>query len=151
MARFARSIHERLRKTMTPARSKAGRMVCLWSSPTDETEGETIAETVVRLRGKGYRYQDIAILLRSVRTAAPPILRALEERGIPASCGGRTGLFSHPEIRAIGGIYAWLCGFEWRDGPYGEPRDVDVAAVAEILVNRFRGRTAKEVEGFVDH
>lgn len=150
-ARFALSIPERLPKKMRPDRADAGPMLCAWRAGTDAAEADTIAETVQALVGKGFRFQDIAVLLRSVKTSGKPIFDALARRGIPVSCGGRTGLFALPEIDAIGRMYALLAGFtEWRSSPYAPAERIDPESVAGLLWHRFpHGRSREEIRGFL--
>lgn len=99
---FARSITQRLDKQMEPHREAGGPEVFGWSAETDEDEAGIIADTIQRLREQGYRYRDIAILFRSVRTSSVPLIEECRERGIPFRCAGRTGLFLQPEAAAIG-------------------------------------------------
>ena len=91
--RFAQSISGRLKKKMQPTRSSASTQVVPWRSEYADKEAEIIAETIEKLNGIGHRYQDIAILYRSVRTSAPALVSALEDRGIPFNCGGRNRAF----------------------------------------------------------
>jgi DNA helicase II / ATP-dependent DNA helicase PcrA len=150
-ARFALSIPDRLPKTMRTNRPAAGPMLFTWSAATDVAEAETVADTVQALSGRGYRYQDIAVLLRSVRTSAKPLFDAMERRGIPVSCGGRTGLFVQPEIDAIGRVYALLAGFtEWKATPYAPAEAISAGSVAGLVAQCFPGgRTADQVAGYI--
>ena len=59
------TIPNRLPKEMKSLRSGGPNEVIPWSALTDETEAETIAETIQRLKELGYRYRDIAVLYRS--------------------------------------------------------------------------------------
>ncbi len=113
---FASSIPNRLDREMRSQRPAGVVEVCPWMSETPENEAVILAEHVANLHAEGWRYQDMAVLLRSVRTAAPPIVEAFDERGIPFNCGGRIGLFVHPEINHFGELFAWMAGFSWRDG-----------------------------------
>jgi len=134
---FAHSIPGRLNKAMKPARMSDGCQVVLWSTETEDEEAAIIAETIRSLRNQGYRYKDIAILYRSVRTSAPPLVEALENRGIPYSCGGRTGLFLQPEINLIGEIFAWFVGGDWKDLRFGPSRPADLKRIASGLSDHF--------------
>jgi DNA helicase-2/ATP-dependent DNA helicase PcrA len=134
---FARSIPQRLDKAMRPVRPAAGTEVVAWKAETEEEEAERIAETVQRLRSLGYRYGDIAVLFRSVRTSAPPLIEALRERSIPFSCAGRTGLFMHPEIALFGEILTWFVDGDWRDERFGETRPANLDHVVEGLERSF--------------
>ena len=134
---FAQSIPERLDKAMKPKREGADAEVVAWNAETEPDEAEGIAETILQLQGRGFRYSDIAVLFRSVRTSAPPLLDALEERLIPYSCGGRTGLFLNPEIALFGEIFAWFVDGEWRDGRWGEYRTAHLEGIVEGLQSCF--------------
>lgn len=123
--RFVESISPRLRKRMKPFRRPARLEVHCWAAETDENEAEIIADTVKGLvYQKGYRYRDIAVLLRSVRTSAPPLIDVLRNRQIPFRCAGRTGLFMQPEASVLGKLYAWLCGNDWKNERYGQPERI---------------------------
>jgi DNA helicase-2/ATP-dependent DNA helicase PcrA len=142
---FARSISGRLNKAMKPVRMSDGCQVVTWSAETEDKEAAVIADTIHSLRNQGYRYQDIAILYRSVRTSAPPLVEALESRGIPYSCGGRTGLFLQPEISLFGEIFAWFIGGDWKDVRFGPSRPADLERIASGLIKHFNN--GKEIQG----
>jgi len=107
---FARAIPGRLEKEMKPVRPAGSTEIVCWSAGTPEEEAERIADTIARLHAAGHPYADIGVLFRSVRTSAPPLIEALESRGIPVACGGRTGLFLQPEINLFGKMFAWFVG-----------------------------------------
>ena len=134
---FARTIPGRLAKAMTAVRSEANPEVVVWSAESDTEEAERLADTIARLHAQGFRYRDIAILYRSVRTAAPPLLQALAARDIPFSCGGRTGLFLQPEISLFGEVFAWIADGDWKDERYGQSRKADLEVVVRGLSARF--------------
>ncbi|MGH9486237.1 MAG: ATP-dependent helicase [Terriglobales bacterium] len=132
------TIAGRLPKQMRPTRDGGGHVPQLWKAATAAEEAAAIAEHIERLRGAGFRYRDIAILLRSVTTSGPAITAALEERGIPYACAGRTGLFLQSEADLLGQVYAWLSGNAWRTERFGSQfRPVDLAAMVEALARRF--------------
>jgi DNA helicase-2/ATP-dependent DNA helicase PcrA len=121
---FAQTIKPRLQKQMEPSRSSAGPEITTWAAGTEESQAESIADTVVQLRKKGYRYGDIAVLLRSVRTSSPPIIEAFRQRDIPFRCAGRTGLFLQPEAQALGKVYAFLSNNAWKSERYSRQQIV---------------------------
>lgn len=133
----AETVKQRLPKKMNAVRSKGVREIIAWSADTPEAEAQRIAETVKRLRSLGYRYRDIGILCRSVRTSAPPIIEALRDRSIPYSCGGRTGLFLQPEVNLFGQVFAWIVDGRWKDERYGQERDADLDHVVKGLRGHF--------------
>ena len=130
---FAKLIPERLEKTMRSKRDKGPSEVVAWKAATPSDEAEQIAQTIERLHALGYSYRDIAILCRSVRTSAPPIIDALKERDIPVSCGGRTGLFLQPEINLFGEIFAWFVDDEWKDERWASRRRADLDRIVNGL------------------
>ena len=80
---FALPIPDRLDKSMEPTRPAAEPSVVCWQAETDIEEAERLADVISRLHGQGFSYRDVAVLFRSVRTSAPPLIEALRSRGIP--------------------------------------------------------------------
>jgi DNA helicase-2/ATP-dependent DNA helicase PcrA len=136
---FARSIPDRLTKDMTPVRPAGDVELIAWSAETERDEAERVADTIARLHAQGFRYRDVAVLFRSVRTSAPPLLEALEARGIPYACAGRTGLFLQPEILLFGEIFAWFVDGDWKETRYGDARPADLDHIVIELSRHFGG------------
>jgi DNA helicase II / ATP-dependent DNA helicase PcrA len=136
---FANSIGGRLSKAMKPVRVAGTSEIVPWMADRPEDEAETIAKTIGKLHGLGYRYGDIAVLFRSVRTAAPVLVEALGRMGIPYNCGGRTGLFVQPEVSLFGELFSWMADGTWRDERYGESRDADIDNVVAGINAQFGG------------
>lgn len=143
---FAQTIPDRLPKKMLPTRPKGPAEVVPWQTSTPDAEAAIIADHVQMLHKQGWRYQDMAVLFRSVRTSAPPLVAALEERGIPFNCGGRTGLFAHPEINHFGELFAWMADFSWQDERFGASRDADIDNVVAGISGSF-GLASKDKAG----
>jgi DNA helicase II / ATP-dependent DNA helicase PcrA len=86
--------------------------------PDEQAEAEWIAERVMRLRGtlvtekdgtqRGIDYADMAILLRSVRTAGHIYATALRAAGVPVVIKGTGGLFDHDEVLLIQAAFCLL-------------------------------------------
>ncbi|MGH9489631.1 MAG: ATP-dependent helicase [Terriglobales bacterium] len=125
--RFVPSIGPRLDKDMRPAEGAADGLapVC-WTAANGAAEAEEIAAQIERLHNAGYAYREIAVLFRSVRTSARPLIDALTKRGILPACGGRTGLFQQPEARLLGQTYAWLTRNKWRSEEHGAGSEVSL-------------------------
>lgn len=136
---FAVSISPRLPKKMDPFRPAGGVELLSWSADTAEDEAEVIAQTVLHLHARGYRYKDVAILYRSVRTSSPPLLDRFKELGIPFRCSGRTGLFLQPETAALGKLYAWLSGNDWKTERFGTSEPVEQESLAVEFEAAFNG------------
>ncbi len=103
---------------MVPTRTEEGdvRTVALADK---YLEAEWVVEQINGLVKNGFRYSDIAILLRSVNTSATPFLDEMKKRKIPFSVGGKVGLFKRDDAQAIGRLLAWLDekGF-WVEDPW---------------------------------
>jgi DNA helicase-2/ATP-dependent DNA helicase PcrA len=134
---FAQSIPARISKQMHPHRDAGVNEIVPWMAETDADEAETIAEHIKKLHAQGYRYRDIAVLYRSVRTSAPPLLDACQRLGIPVSCGGRTGLFFQEDVAAFGELFAWVVDKDWRDGRYEQFRPADLDRLIAYFMTAF--------------
>jgi DNA helicase-2/ATP-dependent DNA helicase PcrA len=104
----AKQISKRFAKSMSPSREQtraSGAFHHSFASEAEQASG--IADAVVKLHEGGLPYRNIAILLRSVKSAGEPIMNALIQRGIPVSsplqrdCGRFIDEFLIP-------ILAWL-------------------------------------------
>jgi len=90
----------------------------LATMPDEETEAEWVAGRILALRGVEFEekdgrrrpldYADMAILLRSVKTAGNTFARVLRARGIPVVVSGTRGLFNNDEIRLIQAAFCLL-------------------------------------------
>jgi DNA helicase-2/ATP-dependent DNA helicase PcrA len=95
-----------------------GDLLCLrFDDP--QAEARWAVEKVLAMRGRpfsengqtrGLTWSDCAILLRSVKTSAPPIIAALREAGIPYVVKGVSGLLDTAEAQAAMSIYRYLHG-----------------------------------------
>jgi DNA helicase-2/ATP-dependent DNA helicase PcrA len=93
-----------------------GDLLCLkFKDP--HAEAEWIAGKTLSMRGvpfsdegrvRGLSWSDCAILLRSVRKCAEPIVSALRSNGIPYVVSGMTGLFDTLEVQAAVGIFRFM-------------------------------------------
>jgi DNA helicase II / ATP-dependent DNA helicase PcrA len=148
---FAASIAPRLEKRMEPHREAGGPEVCGWAAETDEDEATVIVDTIQRLRQQGYRYKDIAVLFRSVRTSSVPLIEACQERGIPFRCAGRTGLFLQPEAAALGKVYAYLVDNDWKSERYGQSQPVELDDLVRELGAVFNdGEAIPHIDEYLD-
>lgn len=110
---------QRLPKKMESRESQLfeyGDLLCLrFDKPS--VEAEWIVEKILALRGnpftekgeiRGLTWSDCAILLRSVKNSAGPIVSALREAGIPYVVKGVAGLFDTTEAEAASAIFHYL-------------------------------------------
>jgi DNA helicase II / ATP-dependent DNA helicase PcrA len=139
---FAETIEpvRRRAKPMLPHRNVNQPAVQAWSAETPDDEAKVIADTITGLRSRGYRFRDMAILLRSVTTSGASIVRALQDKGIPVRCGGRAGLFQQPEIQALGMMYAWLSDNSWQLEPSQASDKIDIESLVACLATAFGAR-----------
>lgn len=111
---------ERLVKKMVSAGAQpfaAGDLLSMEFENPDE-EAAWIAKKIQALRGvpfsdkggppRGLSWSDCAILLRSVKNSAEPILRALRSAGVPYIIKGMPGLLGTAEIQACCGIFSYV-------------------------------------------
>jgi DNA helicase-2/ATP-dependent DNA helicase PcrA len=110
---------KRLPKAMVPTNAQpfeVGDIVAL-KLDNPNAEAEFIASTVKQLRGvalkdgdrtRGLSYSDCAILLRSVKANADPIVAALKTAGIPAIIVGMNHLFDTQEAQAARLIFYFM-------------------------------------------
>ena len=146
---FAKSISPRLPKKMNKHRSASEPELHCWAAETAEDEAEVVADTIEKLVKKGFRYKDIALLFRSVRTSALPFIQVFEERGIPFRCAGRTGLFMQPEACVLGKTYAWLLDNEWKSDRFGDSEAVTLGDLVTEYQDLFNG--GKKIAGLQKH
>ncbi|MGH9482102.1 MAG: ATP-dependent helicase [Terriglobales bacterium] len=130
-------IKPRLSKNMQAARPASGLAPYYWTAEHADAEAGVIADHIGKLHVHGFAYRDIAVLFRSVRTSAPPLLQTLRERRIPFQCAGRTGLFLQPEAQLLGQTYAWICGNDWKDAHYSDGVSVELPALLRCLGELF--------------
>ena len=115
---FANSISNRLDKKMKPSRENNGPALDIVSDyDTEAKEASQLAESIKKLVENGYKYSQIAILVRG-RVAYKEILKAFELHDIPVQPGGRTGLFEQPDADFLGRCFAWFVDFDWKKGRF---------------------------------
>lgn len=122
---FARSIPERIDKTMRPHRPPAGTEeaeVVVWSAASEVEEAGWIASLILDLIDSGVHFRDIAVLVRG-RAAYRRLVEQFATFDIPVQPGGRSGLFDQPEAILLGHTITWLTEIEWRDR-YGPSRRI---------------------------
>ncbi|HEX5437835.1 MAG TPA: ATP-dependent DNA helicase [Gemmatimonadaceae bacterium] len=112
-----RPLAERAGKALVSARALApdGGVEVLVAATADQ-EAEHIAQRIATLIERGHRPRDIAVLYRSVRTSARPLVEALRQRAIPAMVVGKTSLLAHPEMALIARIMVYWAGGSWYPG-----------------------------------
>lgn len=89
---------------------------------------------------RGLSYSDFAVLLRSVRRDAGPILAALDAAKIPYVVGGVNGLFDTKEIYAMRAVFAFLADYS---PPKEQP--ITTTSLQNILTNADLGLTSPQI------
>ncbi len=99
-------VSERADKRLSALPDAAGPLPRFWVAPDEDGQARAIAEEIRRLVGdEGIALEEQAILMDSVRTEAPAMVRALEAAGIPHQVHGGLGVFERREVREA---LAWL-------------------------------------------
>lgn len=137
-ARFAERIPGHLDKDVQAKREGDAKEIQRFVAPTAQAEANLVADAIRRMHESGIAYRDIAILLRSVRTAGIAFLDALDREGVPYKCTGRTGLFFQPEAEILGCLYAFLAGRnQFYDARQREMKDIGLDALLPELQRIF--------------
>jgi DNA helicase-2/ATP-dependent DNA helicase PcrA len=109
-------------------------------------EAKWIAQKILSMRGvpfedapgdadRGLSWSDHAVLLRSVRNSAEPIIQAFREQGIPYVVGGFGNLFDADEIKAAVSLFEYIVD------------EIDEKTLKMRWQNADLGLTAKDLKG----
>jgi len=83
---FAETIKPKLDKSMVPYKTKRyedRRINAFFEASSENDQSILVGKLILMLKEQGFRFRDIAILLRSAKTSAPTILRSLRQMDIP--------------------------------------------------------------------
>lgn len=143
IVRFARHLvdplSDRLDKILESARAPADSgAVEVVVARTAEDEAHLIVQRIAKLVKEGHQPGDIAVLYRSVRTSASPLVKALRLRGIPVAVIGKTSLLARPEMALIARLFILWAGGVW----YPNPEFTPEAVTRESLLNEIRSVTS---------
>jgi len=120
---FAQSIPSRLKKTMQAFRESNGPALdIVLDYNNEEQEADEVARSIQKLRSIGFRYSDMAVLVRG-KVAYPRLLQAFERFAVPVQPGGRAGLFEQPDADFLGRCFAWFVDYEWRKDRYSREQE----------------------------
>ena len=140
---FARTIADRLPKSMEQYRDGTEHELVTWRATNETLEATQIAQSIKRLNSAGFRYGDVAVLVRS-STSYEKLLDAFKDHDIPVQPGGRTGLFMQPDAQLFGQTFAYLADHEWRSEEYGTSRTVSIGTLVEQYKRLFQLSTNRE-------
>jgi DNA helicase-2/ATP-dependent DNA helicase PcrA len=110
----------------------------------ENAEVEWVVDQIQALRGtkilerggaeRGIDWADMAILLRSVKSAGRPFAAALRERGVPAVVRGTRGLFDHDEVVLIQAAFCLLARADFLiEGQDGRMQALGEAATRDFI------------------
>lgn len=140
---LAESLARRLPKQLTAAREPAPPgAVELFVATTPEKEAETIAARIEQLIEAGHAPGDVAVLYRSTRTSARPLVDALRARGIPVQVVGHGSLLARPEMAVVARIFVYWAGGTWYPNREGRAEVVR----REALETEIRAVTGMDAE-----
>lgn len=101
----------RIHKTLESSVKGDGKSIHLLQFDTVSHEADRVAEIIQERLKQGYRYGDIAILVRR-NADADPFLRALNMKEIPFRFSGSRGLYSQEEVKILISFIKALTDFE---------------------------------------
>jgi len=104
-------VQEKIEKSLKAARESVEKSLHMLQFDTLSHETDKVAEIIVGKVEKGYRYSDMAILVRR-NADADPFLRALNMREIPYRFSGSRGLYSQAEVKILIAFIKSLTDFE---------------------------------------
>ncbi|MFB0564884.1 MAG: ATP-dependent helicase [Candidatus Aminicenantaceae bacterium] len=102
---------ENVDKTLESSIKSEGKSIHMFQFDTLSHEADRIAEIILEKAKQGYKYGDIAILVRR-NADADPFLRALNMKEIPFRFSGSRGLYSQEEVKILISFLKALTDFE---------------------------------------
>ncbi len=102
---------EKINKTLRSTRESKGKSVHMLQFDTVSHEVDRVAEMILEKIKQGYKYGDMAILVRR-NADADPFLRSLNMKEIPFRFSGSRGLYSQDEVKVLISFIKSLTDFE---------------------------------------
>jgi DNA helicase-2/ATP-dependent DNA helicase PcrA len=130
-SRFVHTVGHRVEKDIRAARQDAAPAIELLAGGTPQAEARLITERIQMLLEAGHRPADIAVLYRSVRSSAKPLIDALRKEAIPAAAVGKLSLLDRPEMALVARVFVLWAGGSWM--PDEEPEVVTAERLAADL------------------
>ncbi|MFW6137192.1 MAG: ATP-dependent helicase, partial [Candidatus Aminicenantaceae bacterium] len=91
---------ENINKSLKSRLEYSGKSIFKLQFDTLSHEADRVAEIILEKAGQGYRFGDMAVLVRR-NADADPFLRAMNLKEIPYRFSGSRGLYSQPEIKVL--------------------------------------------------
>jgi len=111
--RFAKDIAGRLEKTIQPHRDDDQPAIEAAAADSPDAEAQWVAGRIKELIDGGMKPGDVAVLFRSVRTAAGPLIEQLRRRAVETRVIGRLPLFDRPEMAFVARVFVLWGGGRW--------------------------------------
>ena len=92
-------------KVLTALAGAEGPAPGFWVAPDPAGQARAVAAEILRLADEGTPYEEMAVLMKAVRTEGRSIVAELEQAGIPHQVHGGTDLFDRREVRLA---LAWM-------------------------------------------
>ena len=92
-------------KVLTALPGAEGPAPEFWVAPDPAGQARAVAAEILRLADEGTPYEEMAVLMKAVRTEGRSIVAELEQAGIPHQVHGGTDLFDRREVRLA---LAWM-------------------------------------------
>jgi DNA helicase-2/ATP-dependent DNA helicase PcrA len=102
---------EKINKALVASRKSGGKNIRMLQFDTVSHEVDKVAEMILEKVKQGYKYSDMAILVRR-NADADPFLRALNMKEIPFRFSGSRGLYSQDEVKILISFIKSLTDFE---------------------------------------
>jgi DNA helicase-2/ATP-dependent DNA helicase PcrA len=137
-AAFASTISNRNDKTMRPTLDDPyPSLAAKLDFETETSEVQGLVDTIMQLKLGGWRYSDMAILVRG-GASLREIIRALEVHQIPIEAGERASVFDQDDAAFFGKAFNWLAGASWKSSPWDDERtELNLDLLKEIADARF--------------
>lgn len=104
-------VQEEIDKTLESSLEETGKSIHMLTFDTLSHEADRVAELIEKKEKEGFRFSDMAILVRR-NADADAFLRALNMKGIPFRFSGSRGLYTQDEVKILVAFIKALTDFE---------------------------------------
>jgi DNA helicase-2/ATP-dependent DNA helicase PcrA len=104
-------VQEKVDKTLESSLEETGKSIHMLTFDTLSHEADKVAGIIEARAKEGFRFKDMAILVRR-NADADPFLRALNMKGIPFRFSGSRGLYHQDEVKILVAFIKSLTDFE---------------------------------------
>jgi DNA helicase-2/ATP-dependent DNA helicase PcrA len=104
-------VQEEINKTLESSIEEEGKSIHMLTFDTLSHEADKVTELISEKKENGFRFSDMAILIRR-NADADPFLQALNMKGIPFRFSGSRGLYIQDEVKVLVAFIKALTDFE---------------------------------------